>query len=103
MDSYAHLFFDAAPEMAKEDLGDLSERIQLRQRLGCKSFKWFLDNVYPDKLPPHLTNLLQEHAASRFVPGESDVAYGAVRNPKSNLCLDTLGRKEVSPSPPPRR
>jgi hypothetical protein len=50
------------------DVGDLTERKELRKRLNCKSFKWFLDNVIPEK----------------FIPDENVKAYGLVRT-KQNL------------------
>lgn len=32
----------------QEAFGDVTERRRLREQLGCKSFKWFLDNIFPE-------------------------------------------------------
>lgn len=34
------------------DIGNLTEQIELRKRLKCQNFKWYLDNVYPDMKAP---------------------------------------------------
>ncbi|XP_060079724.1 probable N-acetylgalactosaminyltransferase 9 [Ylistrum balloti] len=78
MDEYKRLFYSHRRDLLGQDYGDISERKALREKLKCKSFKWYLDNVYPEK----------------FIPDENVHSWGMVRNPGSNLCLDTLGKDE---------
>ncbi|CAB1318369.1 unnamed protein product [Coregonus sp. 'balchen'] len=54
------------------DFGDVSERIALRKKLQCRSFQWYLRNVYPEMRVYNDT-----------------ITYGEVRNSKaSGYCLD---------------
>jgi polypeptide N-acetylgalactosaminyltransferase len=58
-------------------IGDLSWGHEIQQRLKCKNFDWFLENVFPEL----------------FIPGDPKHtrAVGAIRNPATNACIDTLG------------
>ena len=44
MDEYKKLFFKYRP-MEIAHLGNLTPRADLRKRLQCKPFRWFLENV----------------------------------------------------------
>lgn len=83
MDGYKRLFLLHRSEFKNNPkvFGDISERLELRKRLKCKSFKWYLDNIYPEK----------------FIPDENVVAYGRVRLRSKQLCLDNLQHEEDKP------
>uniref|UniRef100_A0A3Q3STB5 Polypeptide N-acetylgalactosaminyltransferase n=1 Tax=Mastacembelus armatus TaxID=205130 RepID=A0A3Q3STB5_9TELE len=51
----------------------IQSRLEMKKRLGCKSFKWYLENVYPELR----------------VPDHQDIAFGALQ--QGGNCLDTLG------------
>nr|XP_033771648.1 polypeptide N-acetylgalactosaminyltransferase 6-like [Geotrypetes seraphini] len=76
MDEYKVLFYhrhmEAARIFKEKSYGDLSQRHQLRERLGCKSFSWYMKTVRPDFFIPELN--------PRF--------YGAVLNSGLKMCLD---------------
>lgn len=65
MDSYKKLFYMHRSDLLSADIGDVTPRRELRQRLECKSFKWYLENVIPEK----------------FIMTEHSKAYGRVKFP----------------------
>ncbi|XP_004517479.1 putative polypeptide N-acetylgalactosaminyltransferase 9 isoform X2 [Ceratitis capitata] len=71
LDDYAKYYYQRIGQ-DKGDFGDVSSRRALRRNLGCQSFKWYLDNVYPEL----------------FIPGDS-VAHGEIANIYTDMCLDS--------------
>lgn len=47
LDQYISMYYDASPLARQLNSGDIGERLDLRQRLDCMNFSWFIDNVYP--------------------------------------------------------
>lgn len=48
MDEYKEYYYAKRPGIKQRDYGNTSDREALRKNLHCKSFKWFLQTVYPE-------------------------------------------------------
>ncbi|XP_012859997.1 inactive polypeptide N-acetylgalactosaminyltransferase-like protein 5 [Echinops telfairi] len=48
LDEYKEVYFAQNPGVKSVRYGNVSERVELRKRLGCKSFQWYLENVFPE-------------------------------------------------------
>ena len=76
MDEYKDFFYKINPGVRSTSYGDVKERQSMRKRLHCKSFRWYLENVYPESQLP----------LDYF-------ALGEIRNKENNKCIDSMGRK----------
>ncbi|XP_054979055.1 polypeptide N-acetylgalactosaminyltransferase 5 [Sorex araneus] len=54
LDEYKELFYGHRDHLLDHvpDAGNLTQQRELRQKLKCKSFKWYLENVFPDLKAP---------------------------------------------------
>lgn len=78
-EEYKQFFYTREPTGKYVGMGNITEQLELKKNLQCKSFDWFIKNVaydmvekYP-KLPPN-------------------IQLGSLVNVGSRNCLDTLGR-----------
>lgn len=84
----AELWMDDAGALVKVGLGkvpadaagDLEPRKALRKRLGCKSFAWYLQNVYPEN---EIVDPIQDVLALGVLK---------VRGSTGKKCVDSLGK-----------
>ncbi|OWJ99930.1 GALNT5, partial [Cervus elaphus hippelaphus] len=54
LDEYKELFYGHGDHLIDQglDVGNLTQQRELRKKLKCKSFKWYLENVFPDLKAP---------------------------------------------------
>ncbi|CAG9824567.1 unnamed protein product [Phaedon cochleariae] len=76
MDEWRDFYYAMNPGARNVPVGDISSRTGLREKLKCKSFRWYLEHVYPESQMPLEYYYL-----------------GDVRNVETRNCLDTMGRK----------
>lgn len=80
---YKEYFYTREPLAKFADMGDISAPLALKERLNCKSFDWYMENIAYDvidkfpKLPPNLH-------------------WGDIRSVANLECLDMLGQQPPS-------
>ncbi|XP_036437711.1 polypeptide N-acetylgalactosaminyltransferase 11 isoform X2 [Colossoma macropomum] len=93
MDEYKEQYFALRPELRNRDYGDISERLAVRQRLQCHSFKWYLDNIYPEMQVSSPQNKPQPPVfMNRGVKRPKVLQRGRLRNLLTDKCLVAQGR-----------
>lgn len=85
MDEYAEYVYQRRPEYRHLSAGDMTAQKELRSRLGCKSFKWFMKEVAWD-LPKHYPPVEPPAAAW----GEVTTASWIDNQPGQNSARKTL-------------
>lgn len=85
MDEYKEYLYMRQPLVySKLNPGDISAQKALRERLQCKSFKWFMETIAPDIL-------------ETFPLKEPSFAYGGIKHLGTNLCADTMSKMGNTP------
>jgi len=76
MDDFKRFFYMHRASLEGADIGDLKDRFAIIERLQCKSFRWFLETVYPHK----------------YIMDEQAIAWGRIRNTVKDkfVCFDHL-------------
>jgi len=53
MDEFIENYYEVNSHAKDVFYGDISDRLELRKRLNCKSFKWYMENIYPELTKPN--------------------------------------------------
>ena len=69
------------PSLNAGEVGDVSERVILKEKLKCRPFSWYLENIYPDSPLPYNHHYV-----------------GHIRARKAEKCLEALGTGQGSPT-----
>jgi polypeptide N-acetylgalactosaminyltransferase len=71
---YSQFYFARAKKRYNKDFGsnygDVSSRLELKRRLNCSSFEWYLNHVVPDMINPIYSLAFGEVWTQKFlIPG----------------------------------
>lgn len=82
-EKYKEYFYTREPLARFLDMGDISVQMELKNRLKCKPFSWFMENVAYDVL-------------DKFPELPPNLHWGELRSGATSSCLDTLGHSPPS-------
>ncbi|CAB0045258.1 unnamed protein product [Trichogramma brassicae] len=86
MDEWRDFYYAMNPGARSVKVGDVTSRLKLRETLQCKSFRWYLENIYPESPMPLDYYYLGD--IKNAVSNEDVNSYQT-----QHFCLDTMGRR----------
>ncbi|KAK5605719.1 Polypeptide N-acetylgalactosaminyltransferase 11 [Crenichthys baileyi] len=92
MDDFKEQYLALRPELRDRGYGDISERVALRKRLQCHSFRWYLDTVYPEMQAVASGNKQQPLFINKSLRRPKVLQRGRLRNLATGRCLVAQGR-----------
>lgn len=78
-DEYKEYFYTREPLARYIDMGDISDQLNRKKEMNCKSFDWFMKEIAYDVL-------------EKYPPLPPNKKWGEMKNEANQLCLDTFGR-----------
>lgn len=94
MDEYKEQYLSLRPELRDRSYGDISERVALRKQLQCRSFRWYLDTVYPEMQTVTNGNKQQQQPLfiNKGLRRPKVLQRGRLHNLATGRCLVAQGR-----------
>jgi len=77
-DKYKEFFYTREPTARYLDMGNITQQLEMKKRLKCKSFDWFMKEIAYDVL-------------DKYPELPPNVQWGELRNSAARQCLDTMG------------
>lgn len=46
-EKYKKAYYEIVGDTRDHNFGDISEKLELKEKIGCKNFTWYVENVHP--------------------------------------------------------
>ncbi|XP_058463357.1 putative polypeptide N-acetylgalactosaminyltransferase 9 [Malaya genurostris] len=82
MDEYKQVIFDiyGIPQYPEKELGDVSGRKEIRRKANCKTFRYYIENAFPEMRNPLVVGAFHGEVKNKALGNDTCLEYRAKRN-----------------------
>lgn len=82
MDEYKYIIFDiyGIPKYPEEEIGDVSHRKEIRQKAKCKTFKYYVQNAFPEMNNPLVEGAFRGEVKNKALGNDTCLELGLQTN-----------------------